>query len=343
ETSEVSPEAIEIMIIDANEEGISPLPETIDVELVATEIIPRLKDAQSSEQVSELEDTAEMEPAAEIMSDNEAEVDIAVLTVPEEEMIEELDLSALITDPVLVNDEVAVISDFDSSTNPDLEVVSGVLADNISEIVEEVQLAEPESVVNISSAVNDQQMGDIEHEIRHNIAEGILDNKHEEQTFQEIEAGNVPVLSEQKHVKSARQRMMEDKVNRLLEAGFTAKFASDWAEAISRFEEILKISTDLSLRGMLIRDIAVMYLELADYHRAEETYQTYLGDSLTTEERNDITRELLKLRYMEQELKARNMPMMPYRKVPRLLQIKVEDTLNRTDTSKQVEGSKKRK
>jgi len=310
-----------------NESGLenSPITEAVgEMPMDNREEIPADQETEEltiSEKIDDTEDSVPQKLEPVIATAKEAEFtqeETAEAADTEEEMVAAPDV-------VAVGDE----------STPDLDL--------ITEKFESELLPDLEPVTNIPVAAVIQQMDDTGDEIRHNIAEGTLSLAGEIENSPALEAGIVPVIGEQRQVKSARQRMMEEKVNRLLDAGFNAKFAADWPTAVKNFEEALKITNDSSLKGMLVRDIAGMYLEMADYQRAQQTYQDYINDDLDLEERKDITRGLLRARYMEQELTNRKMPLMPYRKVPRLLQIKVEDMLNRIDISKQVEGSKKRK
>ncbi|MGE5381531.1 MAG: hypothetical protein ACM3NT_10765, partial [Methylocystaceae bacterium] len=85
----------------------------------------------------------------------------------------------------------------------------------IDKTTEKVGIEVPSETVVDQAADNTiigQQSDDIEQEIRHNIAEGNLPADTKDEFSQDIEAGIMPVLSEQKQVKSARQRMMEEKV-----------------------------------------------------------------------------------------------------------------------------------
>jgi len=128
-------------------------------------------------------------------------------------------------------------------------------------------------------------------------------------------------------------------VETLIINGFDAKSAGDLSQAVVCFLKVLELSEEPELISLVIEDVVHMCLETGDYRTAIGALRTLVDKGVSNREGLDFYREMRRLEFIEEELAARGMAGLPYRQVPRLIRLRVEEKLDRLDTAKLGEGS----
>ncbi len=291
----------------------------------------------------------QLEPALEFVSQEELSENEAMIAeslyLDNEEVLrfdgideEQENIEANSLTGQLIEDAQATLDSRSSSLNTAMEV-NDIVAPAIEKDI--ANLIDPESISReeILSDESQEDVRSLRHEDEPGLANIAFDRPSRDAIDEssEVVLDNLsqfkPLLSElpqesHNYVGDADSTQVDDKINQLIDHGFSLKNDQCLMEAVNYFESALDLSVDPDLCYLLLMEIVNIYKDNGMYAHAEEVLFRSIGKShMRTDIMYEIERQLSYIRFLSVELNRLGLANTPIAEVPRWVRMNVAEIL----------------